>query len=564
MVKLQKPSRKRRMATTTVAMTMIASPLLGTSIGLSLFLPTACSFSVRSNLHPYHQPQKTHSTVASDPLGFSSANILPGGEFTSPHAATTIFSTRLGYLDYDMDTGAWGNLDEEKTFDIVPGDTNTQRRRNKTSREQTQRWGGLNELCSYSSPTSFPLGFSCFVPNGVSASLFSTTRNGIPDPSSPLVLAPSSIPSSSSEFLRSFLGKNEQWVQERILEHGAVVFRGFADLPLDREATAVGKEILRAFGSKSSNPNKGPRPLSCAAARKGFQFYRISVTRSKIAPQFPVERHVEAHSSQQGSSSTPRLVEIDARTGLTDWRGIYDDLPPRLRSKLEDKQLSYQRTDLVPDTMAPKTLLTLHGRDSRTSRTDTTQMDSTFATFADNHGTNASPYFQLYGSTDKNLFGKTYQKLVEQAGILKEKSGTAFVCDAFRSHPHTGEKIWFELAHRFHWTSLSSELWADFSRTKNLLTLVRATRATSVALWKRLRYWRKNNSNPPRSLMASSQRGEKEQQLGATTSVTFGDGTPISWMEMSQIRKAIKRNTAQYPWRPGDLLVVDGLIMGLQ
>jgi hypothetical protein len=168
-----------------------------------------------------------------------------------------------------------------------------------------------------------------------------------------------------------------------------------------------------------------------------------------------------------------------------------------------------------------------------------------------------SSWYRLFGSTNKHVFEKAYRLTIldyPQTDVFEESS---FVCEAFRSHPHNAkDKIWFEHAHRFHWTSLPAELLNDFWTTKNPRILAKAAKESWLAVWRRLV---RGTMHRRKSLLSSSLSPET-----ATTTVAFGDGKPISWWEMRQIRRAIQKNTASHSWRPGDLVVVDGLSMGLQ
>lgn len=540
------------------------SPFIGASLCISLLLSTARSFSIGNhrnhiiNRHPVHRHDRYHLPTIeriSSGVGVTNTitNHLPGGDVSGTHVGNTGSSARLGrtylpYLNYDLELF-------RNPSDLDVPDT-THRRPELPSTEHG--WEGLIDISS--SPTAFDLGWSIFVPNGVSASLFSTSGGRIID-SSPLVLTPdrkyhnpageeaSSSSMPSSEILRSFLRTNQKWIDEQILEYGAVVFRGFAE-PKDADSSsssnkiaAIGKEILRAF-----NPGND--------TRKGFGCYVISENSSGTESLSSTGQYTVLGGTK-GSYPT-RLSEISAHTRLTDWREIHDDLPPNLRRKLTEKHLLYKRSLLVEPASPEKLLPFRRSSSSNINERTTADEDDITEIDAGAAGTKPSSWFRLFGSTNKKAFEKTYRQIVEP--IVQQQEKTAgmfeerlFVSEAFRCHPRTNEKIWFELAHRFHWTSLSAELLADFARTKNPWTLARAMRKASVSVWKRL-----CGESFPRP---SSQRRQQEPE---TTTVSFGDGTPVSWWEMHQIRRAIRKNTAKHPWKPGDLLVADGLSMGLQ
>lgn len=524
-------SRKRRMSTRKASVT---PPFLGASLGIALLLSTAQSFSIGSQRAHFNHQQLLHTPTDRISSGIFRGNDVTG---TMAHNDKTSVRARLGrtslpYLNYDLDFGTnesiGMNQKEEKTFAQV-WDNKPRRVESPPSVEES--WEGLNDVMD-STSSGFSLGWSLYVPKGVSASFFST---GNSKTSTPLVLTPDRKnrrlgEAASTKFLRSFLADNHKWIDERILEYGGIVFRGFGGVEYANQNTAIGREILRAFA-----PDK-----SSEGIRKGFEYYLVanennSKTLSSIGQRIEL-------SAMKGTQPL-RLSEISDQTQMTDWRKIHDDLPPNLRRKLQDKNLLYKRTKMEK-IVSPQTLLPFQ----RSYQFVSNNNDTIENTLGDRVKMSSS-WFRLFGSTNKKVFETTYQKFINKMPFRVEES--EFECEAFRHHPVTNEKIWFELAHRFHWTSLPAELLSEFKRTKNPLALVRAVREASVGLWKRLR-------NYPLSM---SRRQQRESE---TTLVAFGDGTPVSWWEMHQIRRAVKQNTAQYSWKPGDILVVDGLSMGLQ
>merc|ERR1711976_1079211 len=102
-----------------------------------------------------------------------------------------------------------------------------------------------------------------------------------------------------------------------------------------------------------------------------------------------------------------------------------------------------------------------------------------------------SPWLSLYGSKNKKVLETAYKKFLDEVSYFSEER--EFICEAFRRHPQTNQKIWFELAHRFHWTSLPAQFISEFKYSKNPWALVRAVGAVSNGLWKRLR---RSNTNP--------------------------------------------------------------------
>lgn len=93
---------------------------------------------------------------------------------------------------------------------------------------------------------------------------------------------------------------------------------------------------------------------------------------------------------------------------------------------------------------------------------------------------------------------------------------TRQVCQALAAHPQTGEEVWFNQAHLFH--------------TSNLRPEVRE------------------------SLLASC----REEDL--PRNAYFGDGSPIADSLVDEVREAYRRETVSFPWRRGDVLVLDNML----
>lgn len=84
-------------------------------------------------------------------------------------------------------------------------------------------------------------------------------------------------------------------------------------------------------------------------------------------------------------------------------------------------------------------------------------------------------------------------------------------------HPATGEEIWFNQADGFHPSNLDAETYKYFI-----------------------------------SLAGS----EENFRLNAR----FGDGSPFDVAALEEIRRALKKETVVFPWRAGDVLVLDNLL----
>jgi alpha-ketoglutarate-dependent taurine dioxygenase len=93
---------------------------------------------------------------------------------------------------------------------------------------------------------------------------------------------------------------------------------------------------------------------------------------------------------------------------------------------------------------------------------------------------------------------------------------TRQVCQAVATHPQTGEMVWFNQAHLFHISNLEPSV------AESLLSII------------------------------------KEEEL--PRNAYYGDGSPIETSVLDSIRDAYRRATINFPWKQGDILMLDNML----
>ena len=106
---------------------------------------------------------------------------------------------------------------------------------------------------------------------------------------------------------------------------------------------------------------------------------------------------------------------------------------------------------------------------------------------------------------------------IELTWLDGDRVRTRQVCQAVARHPRTGEDVWFNQAHLFHVSSLDA-----------------ATREVLVQDF-----------------------GEE----GLPRNAFYGDGTEIEMEALESIREAYRRNQVVFPWRTGDVLFLDNMLV---
>jgi len=346
---------------------------------------------------------------------------------------------------------------------------------------------------------------------------------------SPMVIQPkrllsspsSSSSSSSSSVLREIVEHNRSWIQLQIVKHGAVVFRGF-DLWKSDSGSDTIREIARMLEHSISNQSRNG----------GFQTYLV-VSSPKKQEGYP-----QPNRSKDSSPSNERCwEEIGTDARITDFRAVHRDLPTDLGAKLTAKKLLYTRIDAAVDTPAsdPYRFRRSNGDNDNDNDHDNDN---------DNDNDSARGWSQLFGTTNTKSFERVYRRFRGAGAAGTRLSEFEFESEAFLPHPITHEKLWFPLAHTYHWASAPAQLWDEFLRTKKVSTLGRALRMGARSLW---RHGIQGKSTTP-------------------VDVAYGDGTPISVGEMRRILRTIRSNTstARDWFRVGDLWIVDGWSAGVQ
>ena len=301
------------------------------------------------------------------------------------------------------------------------------------------------------------------------------------------------------------MSANREWVDSKILEYGAVLFRGF-----DIDSAAEVEADVRAFEPNLSNEYRGTSPR----VAQGGTDYVFSA--AEVPSHFPIAQHLE----MSFLPAPPRRLFFSAlqapegkkggETALTNFRKVYRDVPTKLRDKLAQKKIRYTRKHLEKG-FKPAFL--------------TTDISS------------LKGWSDLFGTSNKTVVEEICQKEhlpIRWEGRKKRTFVSEYDSEPFQLHPDTREPVWFNHAQVFHWSTFPAELWFAFRRTRDLRFLLRSISTFCVSFLTYVVLRRRVALN-----------------------VAFGDGTPISVREMGQIRKAVHKNMVFNQWRKGDLLMID-------
>jgi alpha-ketoglutarate-dependent taurine dioxygenase len=306
----------------------------------------------------------------------------------------------------------------------------------------------------------------------------------------------------SVAFLTAWLEKNRPWVDEQILKYGALLIRGFKidTAPEFEKATlALHPDLCDAY--------RGTSPRSLMPGTK----YAFSAADAPV--NYPIAQHLE----MSFLKAPPRHLYFGCmeasdkpggETALCDFRKVYEDLNPKLRNKLATKKIRYTRT---------------HKKVGEKFTYDVGAMLG---------------WPKLFETCDMKEVEKICRK--EEApqpqwtGPKKDTFVQQWIDEPFQRHPVTGEFVWFNHSQVFHWTTFPAELLYSFKRVKDIHLLIHFI---FISIFVGIKY------------------GILGYKMALTTD--FGDGTPVTFSEMNEIRACIHKNMVFSRWRKGDILCID-------
>jgi alpha-ketoglutarate-dependent taurine dioxygenase len=261
-------------------------------------------------------------------------------------------------------------------------------------------------------------------------------------------------------------------IDERLLDSGAVLLRN-----LGIASAAEFHDVVSCFGEP-------------------FAAYHGNSPRTPVqdgvwtSTEYPAKYDISLHNELSQASRWPRRLffccltapETGGSTPVSDGRAMLADLDPAVRSRFESRGVAY--------------LQSMHGGFGLgRSWQDTYQTDDR-------------------DTVEEYLRAADAQFSWTDADDLRIRQ----VRPAVRTHPVTGQQVWFNQAEQFHVSSLPD------AEAQALLALV-------------------------------------ESEVDLPQSATFGDGRPIEPEDLAHVREVARRNECAFAWQPGDILAIDNMLV---
>jgi len=315
----------------------------------------------------------------------------------------------------------------------------------------------------------------------------------------PLVVRPGEGGDRSVERLAAWLREHPEWVAERQVAHGALLFRGF-DVSTGEDFEA----IARAVDPDLKNEYLGTSPRD-AITESGYVF-----SASELPPYYPIPQHCEmsftAHPPRRVFFCALRPSDgVGGETPLCDFRKVWNDLDPAVRERFERGGLRIVRNYCGP---------------SGGSRFDPWRLkrwDEMFLT-TDRAAAEAKCKEQGF---DPEWVGEDGLRLVSTQPV-------------HRDHPVTGERVWHNHVTTFH----SSQAAGEYAHIHGLRPRARTFAMLQLA----------------RGLTWLQRRKPVEARALECTTL---DGREIPDADMDHVRDVVWRHMVIEPWRRGDVVAID-------
>jgi alpha-ketoglutarate-dependent taurine dioxygenase len=312
-------------------------------------------------------------------------------------------------------------------------------------------------------------------------------RGSVPGFNAPLLVqADAQTAGMAREDLLARLTEGRTWLDSVLLDRGALLLRGFGALRTADDVEAVARTL-------------SPRIMDYRGGTTVRSQVTAAVVTASDAPRFfPIGMHQELSYQSEVPDRLLFFCETPPRRGgqtpLADMRNVYRRIPEDVRTRFERRGCRLQRM------LAPRRRLI---------------------------GLRTWP--EVFETSDP----RTVERLAAEHGwevewlpgqvlrLLNE------VRPASRTHPVSGERVWFNQAHLMNPSTVAADLRAEG----------RPVAASVAAFARRLQ------RSPARYL------------------ITYGDGNPIPEADLDAVRDAIRAEVILFDWQRGDLLIVDNYLM---
>lgn len=318
----------------------------------------------------------------------------------------------------------------------------------------------------------------------------------LPSQTTPLVIEATT--DRSVDELCAWLHREQDWVQARLLEHGAILFRGFAV-----EGPSRFEQIARCINPELKNNYLGTSP------RDALTEYVFSA--SELPGFYPIPQHCEMSFTAHPPSHLFFCCLVQpgpdmGETPLVDFRRVWRDLDAGVRQRFEERGIRIVRNYSGPSGGSAFDLFKLKRWDEMFRTTDKSEVERQCT---------EEGFEAVWGANDS-------LRLISTQSV-------------YRDHPLSGERAWHNHTQVFHLSAAPGEYqriyamrptWKNWGMLQFSRALVAINRATRTA---------------------------DEQSMHCT----HLDGSEIADADMENVRDVIWKHMVANPWLVGDVVAID-------
>lgn len=314
----------------------------------------------------------------------------------------------------------------------------------------------------------------------------------------PYIVTPQIAGGNSTARLADFIQENLNDLNQKMSERGAVLFRGF-NVNQPSEFETVAKNI----DSDLKNDYLGTSPRNIV---KGTDYV---FSASELPPHYPIMQHCEMSFLPTAPRRLMFFCYIEppfgGETPICDFREVAKNMNPKIKKDFQDKGIKVIRNYCAPGQ----------------------EKDNTFQ---------LKPWVDMFQTKDKSIVEKKCAENNIQVEWLKNDA-LRLVSDhtAFKSHPQSGEDVWFNHLQVFHASAAAMEYAKIVQRQKTFDAWKVNIYLQVVTFFKKF----------------------TEKPIDRAMHVCYADGTEIPESHIQHVQDLIWDHMYFLKWEKGDVIAID-------
>lgn len=314
----------------------------------------------------------------------------------------------------------------------------------------------------------------------------------------PYIVTPEIVGSREVASLREYIAKNIEELNQKMLKQGAVLFRGFnVNQPQEFES------IAKTVDSDLKNDYLGTSPRNIVKGT-GYVF-----SASELPPHYPIMQHCE----MSFLPTAPRRLmfycyiepQFGGETPICDFRQVAKDMDPKIKKDFLDKGIKVIRNYCAP------------GQEKSNSF-------------------QLKPWVDMFQTRDKAIVEKKAAANDITVEWLKDDALRLISTQpAFKTHPQSGEEVWFNHLQVFHASAAAMEY------------------AKIAARQKTFDAWKINIYLQVVTLIKKF----TEKAMDRAMHICYADGTEIPESHIQHVQDLIWKHMYFLKWQKGDVIVID-------